>query len=573
MITAKCKTQKQSRSPVFLFNEWVITTFSNFCITVVTFLNKVFFQISVALRSIQASLSTFYEFVRLSLIANGLYPLVGFFNKPSRSPSLYLTDDELETCLEYTDHSCNSSPEDSPSWSPVPHPAHSFDQSFYAKHTHDSLSSNADLDNIYNDNLLDATYSASNSNSLSSPSTLPTATVPQPESDLTLKKREERSNLSPDTGNNELIQQPALSSSSSETTLPSRVFHQRNPKKFDHKSTKSESVITSYETKRDHSLVSGTLTSDSASSASILQSTAQEDIDASSKLTKKQKQSKSSHKKKSSEATLVSPPRKSKIVAPDNLLEEKGFKLVRKKSKRKKNLSMDKSMEKIMNKQVTFPTSTTAKFPTPEVPLKERQVSMGHKKFMENETGVISEIMNTALLDMNQINGSDQSDVSSSSSECYTSSASPVSSLSSPVSVHWPIDSRVFGYNGYSSAQALGLEPSTVQPVWTMKPPQTNFSNNQLHLQNHPLPFYFPSDPCSYPASQLPHLDANGVLDNGMFSQSSVNSSTSSPVLISPPLSPNPATLAPKSIGIKRRNTRVTNSTLTWSVPAHMSNI
>lgn len=588
MITAKYKTQNQPRSPGLLFNEWVLSTLSTFCMTVVACLNRIFSQISVALRNIQASLSTFYEFVRLSLIANGLYPLVGFVTKPSRSASLYLTDDELETCLEYADHSSNSSPEESPSWSAVPHPAHSFDQSFYAQHTHDSSSSNADLDhgsalyvsksNLSNENLLDATCSASNSISLPLPSTLPNATVPQPESDLTTEKREESSNASSDTKNDESIHQYASSSSSNETKLPLKVSQPMNTKKFDHKSTKSEPVISSFsslETKRDHSLVSGTLPLDSASSAASSRSAALQDMDAGPKLTKKQKQSRSGHKKKASDAAApVSPPRKSKTVAPDTSLEDKGFKLVSKKSKRRKNLSMDKSMEKIMNKPVPVPTSTTAKLPASAVPLKERHVSLGHKKFMENETGVISEIMNTALLDMNQISVSDQSDVSSPPSECYTSSASPVSSRSSPVSVHWPIDSRFFGNNGYHSAQALGLEPSSAaQPVWTMKPPQTNFSNNQLHLQNHPLPFYFPSDPCSYPVALSPHLDDNGVLDSGMFGQPSVNSSTSSPLLISAPLSPNPATLAPTSIGMKRRNTRVTNSTLTWSVPAHMSNI
>lgn len=572
MITVKYKSQNHQLPPVFIsFLQWILINLQLLCVTITKYLGKLVAQSLVVLRRMctilaqHASISSFVSFIQLSLLANGFNPFEGLFSKPT--PTHLLTDDELETCLDLDSK-----------WSSADNPTHLFDQVPYCNDTprpnisindsevdtHESTDthSNDCSSNITSSTTVDpAPLSTKTLNSPSDPIDKPNTTLPQPKSVSKKKKEHTKSNpsVSPSDKTRPINDKNAPSNSNRSPPIEFKSPKSPNSKPVRSEPSPSSGKESSLPNKRDLSLVSGTSTPDTT----LTPPTGPKgykfhDPEAFVKVTKKQRQSKSNHKKKPSEVPPVLPPtspKKIKVKEQEAIANDKGFKTVGKKSKRKKNSSLSKTLDTPL---VVTPAPSDLKTPvaasgSATVPC----VSASQETFLDSETGVLSEIMDAALLDLNQLSGREPKDVLP-----YSEYLPP---YASPVSVTWPIDSRFFGHNKTIS-QGSGME--SLHDSWKMKPPQTNFSDNQLHLQNQPLPFYFPNNSLSPVISSLP--EGNAAYGNGaMFSPVSLSSVSSS--LVSPPLSP--LISDAKSFAAAKRQIRVTNSTLTWSVPEHMSHM
>lgn len=510
------------------------------------------------------SLSSLFDFVKRSLRASELYSWNVNFTKSFSSSSFYLTDDELETCLEYPELSSKPPPD---RWPSEVNSAN-FDRPIYnnnsTKRAHDLLShTNGASNNSNNVNPYGSSYSfppdSGTGNSVASVKPAPTisTTVSLTDSLSTNKKGETKMEINADCNNSDsksLLPSPRNAS----PVLPKSP--QKSPKKSAHKLAKSESLSSalkgnSSQHKRNRSLVSGSSTPDVVSlveSSSLHESF--QDLDSFTKVTKKQRQSKAEKKKRAFDGSITAlstASEKPKAKADESLLDDKGFKLVSKKSRRKKTSSIDTVLDKTV--AAVAPTKMPKKpIALASHPPKGRQISFGYKLFMENETGVLAEIMDAALYNINHLSGTEPA--------CLPRYSTSTSVNSSPAPIQWPTDSRFFAHETKSSFSAHEQDMQLCPPAWIMKSPQTNFSNDQLHLQNQPLPFMFQSENCAPPISP----PQRGSEDGKTVQHSSVTSLSLSPPN-SPPLS---------GLGIltmQRRNTRVTNSTLKWSVPAHMN--
>lgn len=594
MLASKRKTYNQPpQSRVLFFLQWVVVNLRYLAIATLLFFQECIAQISKGLAKTHAALvqhgsvSSLFEFIKLSLLAHGLYPLDALLSKASScSPgSLYSTDEELENCLEYCDLVLPSKPPPEnildPPWSSIGKSAQNFDSpSFSEPISHDrDISFSSVTDSTSNDstvyfsndpsNTTNSTSSASSSLDPSAP--LPTLLQSKPAS---LKKKK---GLTKASANSTSSDEPtalrkkgkhASSSSISVSAQPIQTEPQlkspkkNSPNKIAKQAAPASSTVKAKSTpsKRDLSLVSGNSTPDSTHSSQQIAS--QHDQDSFVKVAKKQRQTKTGHKKKHSEVSNATASRFSKPTSGNvspSPTENKGFKLVSKKSKRKKNSSIDKISDKLGS------FSTEPKKAEVEKPVKEQAPSVrNHEAMLDNETGVLSEIMDAALLNINQLSDNEP--------PATLSYPSPASSVTS---VKWPIDSRIFGSAAYNGISTHSPGPTCGQS-WIMKPPQTNFSNtSQIPFQSQPVPFVFPPDAYSFSVSSHRQHGLRRASDAGVIPFSSADGATDSlcqsPLIVPPSMSP--CISEPSIYGHRRRSTMVTSSNLMWSVPAHMSNI
>lgn len=613
MINAKCKAQNHSPSPTFSVPRWTANSFHDLPVFIIACLQQLIARALAAIRELHAllanhvPLSSLFDFIKLSLVASEIYPWSGNFAKPQPT-SFYLTDDELETCLDYS--SLSSKPS-SDKWLDLD-TVNPFDQSSYEKrsmilsknYSSSNLATETDNNSYEIRSFSENTPVDNNVRSIehlltpSAPASPSSTTLLQPKLVPTRKKGQTKSNMISVDSN---VKSTPLKKSSNVLTPSGISFQVSNPsspkspaKKIGHKSVKSEPLNSTFKSstlqnKRGLSSVSqnSTLELPSRPDSYAKRETCQ-DPDSSTKNSKKQRQIKALNKKMPVEGAPTGPAclstsfKKVRNKGNDLSLEEKGFKLVSKKTKRKKN-----SVDRASDGSAVTAASHGTQFKKTLVPAAclNDQGLLGRERLVKSEAGILAEIMDTALLNIHQLSDNDNdSDVL----PCYSSS--PVSSCASPSPNKWSSDGRFFGHSHSVSSPVFGLDnnsslsPSSLSS-WTMKPPQIDFSNNQPPLQpesqSQPQRFSFPFQ-LEAQSRSFPFSPPQQAFDNGSgvlrpyFTTPPLSSFPNHPPLfssISPPLSPSVTDLKSPFQSLQRRNTRVTNSTLAWSVPAHMSNV
>lgn len=620
MIAIKSKSQSQQnyryKSSFISFVQWLVLVFyqtallgtlSLFChlfrpISLVAYNAHRFFVKRVSLASL-------YEFVRLSLIANGFIPAgTHYWN------SFYTTEDELETYLEYTDlvlptkavstngidtiWQLSSPPTDNDierisSNSNVLYDVQLEDPGpIHTSRVDSGPFPTVDLDSLHviSDNtlIIDSNVSTNNQplndfKSLISPvnstSTSVQKTLPQPKPSTTDSKKKKTSKP---TAAEPAIEKPVNAkrkTNKHSSSLPINTFQpssvtsskgskspksQRNMKaRFDNMSSFADTTTStlgtrSFSSKKRHSSTS--------SESNILTDTFVPTCPASHLTSfqngfKKQKKQPLSKKKFFDQMNAPQHPivhKKASTESLQQVIEEKGFKLVKKKSKKKKSLSVDKNLDKSVTvvrlplpaaKNVMDKVNNTPKFTSRGKEDKKGSVSsVWRTPLLESDSQDISDIMDAALHNISALSDNDDNaDINR-----YSSPVSSNSSCSSPVSVKWSLDNRYFGYNGISSPVIVGTtELNLLQQSspWSPKPednfPTSTYSNGGFYPVR------------GFASSPIPQA----VSPMSMYSPQSLFMAVDCP-LVTPAVSTAP--------GAKRSNTRVTNSMLTWSVPDHL---
>lgn len=551
MITVKNRRHKHPPpSPVFSsYVQWFLVNTQVLFITCAKLLFKLMTQTLILLNALRVtlsdhiSISSIFTFVRLSLIAHGLYSPEGLHTK---SASCYtLTDDELETCITYSDAPPAPDEPPDPKWLSTNSNANSNDLTLSNS---TSTSTSNDPDTTVFDSLAspsEAIFSttppmedATTAPSEAAPKPSVSPTLPQPKSASKKKKGNANSSSSPKSRSSS-TDKPALPESSS--SVPQTLKNSTTAKNLKLTKQPRPAVSSTQDKvspkKRDLSPAGPTTLT---AGFSVPPPTAPKDFD---KYAKKQ-QNLAKHKKKSSEIVSgPTSPKKSKSKSLDDNFEktnESGFKAIGKKAKRKKNSS---ASAKLPNQLPVSPASEskTHDFSGPS------RFENDHD-LMPNDTGNLSEIIDAALLDLSKLSKEEDFE----------------GPLTQPRSCDSPVSDGFYSGTDHASSYTSGLNSFSTQP-WSMKPFQTSFSAQQTFAPSYHQPFALQYDARDYPFVKGP-LDADSF---GRFPGSGpMHYSDFS--LATPPMSPS---ISDISVGSsKKQSARVTNSNLTWSVPDHMSN-
>jgi hypothetical protein len=640
MIAIKGKSQSQQhhqyKFPSILILQWLVVFFQTVLLGTLSLFQHLFTQVSLGFNNTHhfvakyVSLASLYEFIRLSLIANGLIPAGTYFY-----PTLPATDDELETCLEYVDLVLPSNPVskkgvDTTIWPRSPplisndlkrvpsnasllyevavedpgglHKSQKDDSAPFQPAEIDPPHTTPKIVLVNSDSNVSANDPQPNdSKPLASAFNLtPTPTqkeLPQSKPSAAGSKKKKTSKLIAADSALENPAQAKRKTSKHSTSLPVNTLQSalamapkgpkspKSPKSPRNAKSRFDDTLPPLAT----TLVSGTglvsskkrdLSAPSKSSVSFdsfVPTCPASHLASAHNGSKKQKKPLLSKKKFFEQAGAPQKPavRKTSEESLQQVIEEKGFKLVKKKSKKKKSLSVDKNMEKpvsvvrapvpIVQEDVSLKVSTISKISAWKPKDKEvTPFSVRREPLLESDSQDISDIIDAALHNLSELSDNDNdADINR-----YSSPVSSTSSCPSPVSLKWSLDNRHFGYKNAVSSPVISGAAELSSSPWSPKP-EDNFFLPYRHQQGGFYPKGFGTSPVPQAASPGP-----------VYPQQSM-------VFLSPPQSPfmdgdlslavaaaggTPPGAVATASSAKRSNTRVTNSTLMWSVPDHLRN-
>lgn len=637
MIAIKGKYQSQKHHqynlPLILILQRLVLFFQAVLLRTLSWFQHLVTQVLLAFNNTHhfvakhVSLASLYEFIRLSLIANGLIPAGTHYY-----PILPATDDELETCLEYVDLVLPSNPVpkkgvDTTIWPLSPpltsndlkrtpsnisllyevpvedpgglHKTQTDDSAPFQPTEIDPPHATSKIVLVNSDSNVSANDPSPNDSkplaSAFNPKSTPAQKeLPQSKPSVAGSKKKKTGKLTPTDSTLESPAQAKRKTSKHSTSLPVNALQStleiapkgpKSPKSPRNAKSHFSDALPPIATtlapgivsskKRDLSVPSKT----SASFDSFVPTCPASHLAYNG--SKKHKKPQPSKKKFFEQATTSQKPavHKTSEESLQQVIEEKGFKLVKKKSKKKKSLSVDKNMEKpvsavrplvpTVQEDVSLKVSTPSKAPAWKP--KEKEVapfSVRREPLLESDSQDISDIIDAALHNLSELSDNDND----AGINRYSSPVSSTSSCPSPVSLKWSLDNRYFGYKNAVSSPVIGgaTELSSFhqqQPnPWGPKP-EDNFFPTYRYNQGGFYPKGFTMSPVPQAASPAPVYPPQSL------------------TFLSPPQSPfmdgepslagggtSPGTFAAAS-STKRSNTRVTNSTLMWSVPDHLRNL
>lgn len=555
MIATKRRVSTKQPQPTFiLLLQWMMMCMKSFFLAIWSFLRSFGTQVILILASINhaivqnISLFAIYEILRVTLVAHGIR-----FPSKIKWPSvlLFTTDDELENCLEYTDLILSDKSPSNTSWIHSKPPASSKSRSKKPSNTSVKPKNHTPPSQPHTDNpknfLLDSSLASntveisindfatshSDNNALmntTSPSNSSQPALLQPKHTGTTGKKKRGNTVSmyiQESNESAKSKKSAVADSelsskvkSSVSSIPqvsAQTQASKYPKKIKTNTTKIESTASIDDKIRNQKSRN---TSSNINTKSVLIDSSVPTGPASFKaadykLNKKQKQWKPVTKKKSLDTLTNSTFSKPSKVYNAISVEDKGFKPVKKKTKKKKSSSVDSFADKTDQNVVTNSS---------QVFEQDAPKAMKNRLLLETGSQDISDIMDEALQNVGELSDED------SEINRHSSPVSSVSSCSSPIIGKWPLDHRYLAFSNASSSS----------PVLRSSKLFDSFSN-----QNSVTPVFYNN---SYPQTPSPYG----------FSQPYMSQS-GSPYL--------------NDIWDNRRqNTRITNSALTWSVPEHLQN-
>ncbi|KAF5094501.1 hypothetical protein D0Z00_003510 [Geotrichum galactomycetum] len=648
MIAIKGKSHSQQhhqyKHPIILILQWLVVFFQTVLLGTLSLFQHLFTQVSLAFNNTHhfvakhVSLASLYEFIRLSLIANGLIPAGTHYY-----PTLPATDDELETCLEYVDLILPSNPVskkgvDTTIWPlsplltgnndlkrvpsnasllyevPVEDPG-----GLHKSQPDDSAPFQpADIDPphpatpkivlVNSDSNVSANDPPPNdSKPLASAfnSTLPPAQKELPQSKPSAAGSSKKKKTSKLTATDSALEPSALEkpapakrkTSKHSTSLPVNAFQSaltmapkgpKSPKSPRNAKSRFDDALPPVVTTLVPGLVSSKKRDLSAPSKPSVTADSFVPTCPASHLaaahnngSKKQKKPLLSKKKFFEQAVTPQKPamHKTSEESLQQVIEEKGFKLVKKKSKKKKSLSVDKNMEKsvsvvcspvsIVPEDVSLKVNPIAKASAWKSKDKEvTPFSVRREPLLESDSQDISDIIDAALHNLSELSDNDNdADINR-----YSSPVSSSSSCPSPVSLKWSLDNRYFGYKNAVSSPVMGgaAELSSFhqqQPSPWISKPEDNFFSPYRHPQSGFYSKGFATSPVSQAVSPGPGYPPQSM----MFLSPPQSPFMDGDLSLAGSSAPGAAVAAASSTK-RSNNARVTNSTLMWSVPDHLRN-